>query len=67
MGIYTEIDLKEKKWNFNNEVGIKRRTSPNYTTRTETYYAANGTTVNSTVVYTRSYDADGNLSGEVMN
>lgn len=42
-------------------------TSPNYTTRTETYYKTDGTTVDVVKTYTRTYDTDGDLSSEVMN
>lgn len=37
----------------------------NYPTRTEIYYLANGVTVLKTVVYTRTFDVDGDLISEV--
>lgn len=39
--------------------------SPQYTTRTEQWYASDGITVQETVTYTISYDADGDWIGEV--
>lgn len=40
-------------------------TTPLYTTRTETWYASNGTTVVSTRAYTITYDVDGVVVSEV--
>lgn len=41
-------------------------TSPQYTTRTVTEYALNGTTVVRTTVYTLAYDANGDLTSETV-
>jgi len=40
-------------------------TAPQYTTRTEEWYASDGVTVEETIVYTLSYDSDGDLVSEV--
>jgi hypothetical protein len=40
-------------------------TTPLYTTRTETWYAPNGTTIVSTKAYTITYDSDGSVVSEV--
>ena len=65
--IYTEIDLKRKNGTLIMKSVLFGGTSPSYTTRTETYYAQDGTTVSSTITYTRTYDSNGNIASEVMN
>ena len=40
-------------------------TSPQYTTRTEEWYASDGTTITETIAYLLTYDADGDLISEV--
>jgi hypothetical protein len=46
---------------------LSNGTSPNYTTRTESFYDITGTTVLSTAVYTLSYDLDGKLISEILS
>ncbi|WP_373845089.1 hypothetical protein [Clostridium sp.] len=66
-GIATEINLKRSNGTLIMKSVLSGGTSPNYTTRTETYYQADGTTVKSTVVYALTYDSDSNVSSEVIN
>ncbi|MGG3450173.1 phage tail protein [Domibacillus aminovorans] len=65
-GIFTTIEYRRK---LDNTLAVRAvlsgGTSPKYTTRTITYYAANGTTVAKTEVFMLSYDADGVLMSEV--
>lgn len=65
-GIFTTITYRRKSNDslFATSV-LSGGTSPSYTTRTVTYYEANGTTVRKTVTFTLSYDADGVLVSEV--
>lgn len=65
-GIFTTVTYRRKMDNtlFATSV-LSGGTSPSYTTRTITYYEANGTTVRKTVTFTLSYDADGALVSEV--
>lgn len=65
--IWTEVDLKRKDGTLIVKSVLSGGTSPTYTTRTETYYAVDGTTVTNTVIYTRTYNIDGILITEVMN
>jgi hypothetical protein len=65
-GVFTTVDHRRKSDNT-----LVRRsvltggTSPQYTTRTVTFYASNGSTVVKTDTFTLSYDADGDLISEV--
>ncbi|UQW98194.1 hypothetical protein M2M59_04070 [Rummeliibacillus sp. G93] len=65
-GIFTTVQYTRKS---NNTLAVKSvlsgGTTPKYTTRTVTYYGIDGTTVESTVTKTLSYDTDGDLVGEV--
>ncbi|MED1908535.1 hypothetical protein [Cytobacillus firmus] len=65
-GIYTTVEQRRKT---DGTLAVKAvlsgGTSPQYTTRTITYYATNGTTVEKTETYTISYDSDGDLISEV--
>ncbi|MGX8177304.1 phage tail protein [Exiguobacterium artemiae] len=65
-GIFTTITYRRKSNDslFATSV-LSGGTSPSYTTRTVTYYEANGTTIRKTVTFTLSYDADGALVSEV--
>jgi hypothetical protein len=65
--IFTEVDLKRSDSTLMMKSILSGDITPLYTTRTETYYALDGTTVTKTIIYTRTYDADGTLIGEVMN
>lgn len=65
-GIFTTVERRRKS---DNTLAIKSvlsgGTSPNYTTRTVTFYATNGTTVIRTDTFTLTYDTDGVLISEV--
>lgn len=65
-GIFTTLTYRRKSDNslFATSV-LSGGTSPNYTTRTVTYYEANGMTVRKTVTFTLTYDTDGALVSEV--
>lgn len=65
-GIFTTLTYRRKSDDslFATSV-LSGGTSPNYTTRTITYYEQNGTTVRKTVTYALSYDTDGALVSEV--
>lgn len=65
-GIYTEVQHKRADGTLILKSVLSGGTPPNYTTRTETKYATNGTTVECTKMYTISYDANGNVAGEVL-
>lgn len=65
-GIFTTIEQRRKSDNtLARKSVLSGGTSPLYTTRTITYYAANGTTVSKTETFTLTYDADGVLISEV--
>lgn len=65
-GIFTTLEYRRKgDGTLAAKSVLSGGTSPLYTTRTETYYAANGTTLMRTVTFTLSYDADGVLISEV--
>jgi hypothetical protein len=64
-GIFTQIDYKRYDGTLFARSVLSGGTSPSYTTRTVTYYDTDGTTVLDTVVYTISYDGDGDVSSEV--
>lgn len=65
-GVWVEIDKKRKT---DGTLAIKSvlsgGTSPQYTTRTVTYYGTDGTTEIKTETFTISYDTDGDVSSEV--
>lgn len=65
-GIFTTVEYRRKS---DNSLAIKAvlsgGTSPQYTTRTITYYALDGTTVEKTETFSLSYDADGDYVSEV--
>ena len=65
--IYTILEWKRKSDNtLARKSVLSGGTSPEYTTRTVTYYAANGTTVVNTIIYTLTY-SDGELISEVSS
>lgn len=66
-GIYTTVEHKRPDGTLLLKSVLSGGTSPKYTTRTETKYALNGTTVEWTKVYTISYDVNGNVLSEVLN
>lgn len=65
-GIFTTLTYRRKSDNslFATSV-LSGGASPNYTTRTVTYYEPDGLTVRETLTYTLTYDADGVLVSEV--
>lgn len=65
-GIFTTVTYKRKSDStiYAKSV-LSGGTAPQYTTRTETFYDVDGTTVLATIPYTLSYDADGDWVGEV--
>ncbi|MBH0171011.1 tail fiber protein [Fictibacillus sp. 18YEL24] len=64
-GVFTTVDYKRQDDTLALKSVLSGGTSPNYTTRTITYYGLNGTTVEKTTTRTLSYDADGVLISEV--
>lgn len=65
-GIYTTVTYKRKADNTIYCIStLSGGTTPLYTTRTEQYYDAAGSSVIETLVYSLSYDDDGNIVGEV--
>jgi hypothetical protein len=64
-GIFTTVEYKRPDGTLYARSVLSGGTSPQYTTRTITYYAADGTTVIRTDPYTLVYDADGDLISEV--
>lgn len=65
-GIFTTVTYKRKKDNTIYCVStLSGGETPLYTTRTEQYYDATGTSVIDTQTYSLSYDDDGNLISEV--
>ncbi|WP_446662941.1 tail fiber protein [Geobacillus sp. CCR] len=64
-GIFTTVEYKRTNGKLFARSVLSGGTSPQYTTRTITYYAADGTTVIRTDTYTIVYDADGDLISEV--
>lgn len=64
-GIFTIVEYKRSDGTLYARSVLSGGTSPQYTTRTITYYAADGTTVIRTDPYTLVYDADGDLISEV--
>jgi len=65
-GIYTTITFTRSDATVFKTSVLSGGTSPEYTTRTETFYAADGLTETSTKVFTLTYDA-GDLVSETLN
>jgi hypothetical protein len=63
--IFTTVEYKRNDGTLAIRSILSGGTSPQYTTRTITYYGLDGTTVEKTTVRTLSYDADGVLISEV--
>ena len=63
--IYTEIQYKRSDGTLFKKSVLSGGTSPQYTTKTVTYYATDGTTVTSTINYTLNYTGD-DLTSEVI-
>ena len=64
-GIFTTVEYKVGS-SLRKRSVLSGGTSPTYTTRTVTLYAADGTTVISTTVYTLAYDGNGDLISETV-
>lgn len=64
-GVFTTVEYKRSDSTIAIKSVLSGGTSPQYTTRTITYYATNGTTVLKTTTLTLSYDSDGELISEV--
>lgn len=64
-GIFTTVDYKRADGTLYARSVLSGGTSPQYTTRTITYYAADGTTVLRTDSYNLTYDSVGDLISEV--
>jgi hypothetical protein len=64
-GVFTTVEYKRQDDTLAVRSVISGGTSPNYTTRTITYYGLNGTTVEKTTTRTLTYDTDGVLISEV--
>ncbi|MEN0587102.1 tail fiber protein [Kurthia gibsonii] len=65
-GIYTTVTYSRKSDGSKFAASVlSGGTSPQYTTRTVTYYGIDGTTVEKTDTFTLTYDADGDLLSEV--
>lgn len=65
-GIFTTVTYKRKSdGTIYAKSVLSGGTSPNYTTKTETFYGTDGTTVIETNVYNVSYDSDGDWIGEL--
>lgn len=64
-GVFTVVEYKRADGTLYARSVLSGGTSLQYTTRTITYYAADGTTVIRTDPYTLVYDADGDLINEV--
>lgn len=64
-GIFTELQWKRTDDTLAIKSVLSGGTTPKYTTRTETYYENNGTTVKATKTYTISYNTDDEFVSEV--
>ncbi|MCQ5366082.1 phage tail protein [Anoxybacillus salavatliensis] len=64
-GIFTIVEYKRANGTLFARSVLSDGTSPQYTTRTVTYYDTDGTTVLRTDTYTLTYDTDGDLISEV--
>jgi hypothetical protein len=65
-GIYTVVEYKRTNGTLYARSVLSGGTSPQYTTRTITYYGTDGTTVIDTVTKNLIYDSDGELINEVV-
>lgn len=65
-GIFTTVEHRRKSDNtLARSSALSGGTSPQYTTKTVNYYAADGSTVIKTDTFTLTYDADGDFISEV--
>lgn len=65
-GIFTTLTYTRQDSTVAKESVLSGGTSPEYTTRTETWYASDGQTVINTLVFSLTYDGDGELVGETL-
>ncbi len=66
VGICTTVMLKRVDGTLFMKSVLSGGSSPKYSNRTETYYKADGKTVDIVINYTRTYDSDGILLSEVI-
>lgn len=64
-GVFTELQYKRSDGALFKKSVLSGGTSPKYTTRTVTYYKADGITINATKIYTEVYTGD-DLTSEVL-
>jgi hypothetical protein len=64
-GIFTTVEYKRNDGTLAIRSVLSGGTTPRYTTRTITYYAENGTTLQKTTTRTLTYDSDDVLISEV--
>lgn len=65
-GIFTVLEYRTQEGNLVMKSTLSGGTSPKYTTRTEAWYKSDGITVDETVIFTISYDVDGDVVSEVF-
>lgn len=66
-GIFTIIEYKRMDGTLYMKEELSGGTSPEYTTKTVTYYDTDGTTVLLTRIYNLEYDENGDLISEILN
>ena len=66
-GVFRTITQKRSDGTTFRTSELSGGVAPQYSTRTLTFYAADGVTVSSTATYTLSYDTDGDVVSEVLN
>ena len=64
-GIYTIIEFTDDSGNLRKRSVLSGGTSPAYTTRTVTFFAADGITQTGQRIYTITYDSDGDFLSEI--
>lgn len=64
-GVFTRVEKRRKDGTLAVASVLSGGTLPNYTTKTVTYYKADGTSLIKTETFTLSYDTDGVLISEV--
>jgi hypothetical protein len=64
-GVFTTVEWKRNDGTLAIRSVLSGGTTPNYTTRTISYYATDGTTVLKTTIRTITYDSDGDVLSEV--
>jgi hypothetical protein len=64
-GIFTTIEFRDVFGNLRKRSVLSGGTSPAYTTRTVTFFAADGVTQTGQRIYTITYDSDGDFLSEI--